>query len=425
MMSKPDLLYIAPVVPAPSGNGLAMRAAMVLDALARDFAVHLLVVSPFGRAEGVSRFVRERTAQAVIEPIGPDDDPLPAADVDAARTMAMLLALPQPLPCRFATARRRARLAERFAGLVFDVVHVMRLYMVPYAAPFLDPAYPPVAVLDLDDDEVRTHERIAALHAQSGDLGTARVEAREAERYADLERAWSGRFDRVLVCSEADRARLSERFDPERLALLPNAIALPRAPADRPAPAEPRRLLFVGTLGYFANQDAAQHLCRDVLPILRAQARVSVEIVGRNPGPVVLALSRLPGVTVRADVPEVGPYYRDAELVMMPLRAGGGTRIKLLEALAHAKPVVSTAIGAEGIAVENRRHLLIADGAEAFAAACLELLNDPAFARSLGRHGRARVRQRYTPEVAAAHLARAYQALYDHHATGRKRGAHP
>src|SRR4051794_30116952 len=274
---KPNLLFVAPVMPAPTGNGLAMRGAMMLEALAGSFAIHLLVIPVAGAADPaqVPAFVRERTAAVVIDSLDRAADPLARAlaSGEPARAAALLLAWPTPLLCRFATAERLARLTARFRRRRFALVHVMRLYMAPYAAQFLDGAgrRPPATALDLDDDEVRTRERIAALREQRGELVEARLEFREAQRFRDLEKAWLGRFDRILVCSEADRDQLAGRSDPSRLAVIPNTVPLPDLPGCAVTSDGERAwtIMFVGTLGYFPNADAAVHLCRDVLPLVR------------------------------------------------------------------------------------------------------------------------------------------------------------
>jgi len=171
--------------------------------------------------------------------------------------------------------------------------------------------------------------------------------------------------------------------------------------------------MFVGTLGYFPNADAAVHLCREVLPLVRNRAsrEVRVRIVGGGAGPEVLALVRLPGVSIEGPVTTLHAYYRSADLIAVPVRAGGGTRIKLLEALAHARPVVATPIGAEGIAADHGQHLLLADTPESFADACIRVLHDQALARSLGGSGRELVQRCYRTDVVGASLARLYSAV--------------
>jgi polysaccharide biosynthesis protein PslH len=166
----------------------------------------------------------------------------------------------------------------------------------------------------------------------------------------------------------------------------------------------------VGTLGYLPNEDAACWFCREVLPAIRARAdgEVRVQLVGANPGPRLQALRRLPGVELVGTVSDLEEHYRRSDLVVVPVRGGGGTRIKLLEALAHARPMVTTAVGAEGIAVEHGRHVLMADEPADFAAACLRVLHDPALARTLAEQGRNLVAARYAFAAVAPPLLDLY-----------------
>jgi glycosyltransferase involved in cell wall biosynthesis len=148
-------------------------------------------------------------------------------------------------------------------------------------------------------------------------------------------------------------------------------------------------LVFVGNLSYGPNADGARWLCREVLPRLD---RPTVALVGSRPGPEVLELEADPRVTVAADVPDVTPWYRASSVAVVPIRAGGGTRIKALEALAHRRPVVATNAGARGLALAGSDGPIVtADTAGAFAAACQRLLDEPALAERLAERGAAAV----------------------------------
>ena len=128
--------------------------------------------------------------------------------------------------------------------------------------------------------------------------------------------------------------------------LVPNAV---RRPTEVSSVGRARHeLVFVGNLSYGPNADGAEWLCREVLPRLH-EARVA--LVGSRPGPQVLELAADRRVTVAADVPDVTPWYRSSAVAVAPIRAGGGTRIKILEALAHRRPVVATTVGARGLAL--------------------------------------------------------------------------
>jgi glycosyltransferase involved in cell wall biosynthesis len=399
-----------------------MRAGITLEALASAYAVHLVVVPVAGSTDltYIPPFVRERTTSIFIDPLENEPDPVhdALASDDPARAAAFLLGWPEPLFCRFATARRLKRLSMLAAGVVPRIVHVMRLYMAPYAAPFLECRPRPAAVLDLDDDEVGTHADLSELHARNGRLAEARLAARESERFREAEWAWLGWFDRVLLASSADMRRVADRTALTRLELFPNAVRLPRIHASGAPMAS---LLFVGNLSYAPNQDAAIWLCRELLPRLRVRRRVRVRIVGGGAGPSVRALAPLPGVEIVGPVDDLAPEYKAAGVVVVPIRAGGGTRIKLIEALAYGKPVVSTSIGATGIAVDDGHHLVIADDAAEFAQACLGLLGDPAEARSLGARGRKLVRERYASDVVGARLVSLFRELYPSSPFGGRR----
>jgi glycosyltransferase involved in cell wall biosynthesis len=294
-----------------------------------------------------------------------------------------------------------------------DVVFVMRLYLAPFADSWLDvpERRRPRLVIDLDDDEVRTHRSLAALHEANGDAIGAGRETREAERYARFEREYLPRFDRVLVAAPADQAALEARLPLGTTAVVPNAVRVPAlVPGPRPAA---WRLLFVGSLGYPPNADAAKVLCRTILPRLRSGSgrHVEVEIVGTNPTPEVATLDELPGVTVGADVPSVSPYYARSRGAVAPIRAGGGTRIKLLEAFAHRCPVVATRVAAEGLDVQDGVHLLLADEPDHFARACLELLARDDLAERLTDAGRSLVESRYALPLVAHQIRELYRDL--------------
>jgi glycosyltransferase involved in cell wall biosynthesis len=160
--------------------------------------------------------------------------------------------------------------------------------------------------------------------------------------------------------------------------------------------------LFVGNLGYLPNAVGARWLCDEVVPKL---GPVRVVLAGSGPTPGTEALASRPGVTVVADPPTVTPYYRAATVAVVPVRAGGGTRIKVLEAFAHGCPVVSTAAGAEGLPVTDGEHLLLADSADDFAAACRRLLADPNLGAALAQRAKS-VADRFEWEPVAAGLSR-------------------
>jgi sugar transferase (PEP-CTERM/EpsH1 system associated) len=155
-------------------------------------------------------------------------------------------------------------------------------------------------------------------------------------------------------------------------------------------------LVYVGSMDYHANVDAVTQFAHTIWPAVHAAFPDLVfKIVGRNPGPQVTALTSLPQVVVTGSVEDVRPYYREALASVVPLRVGGGTRLKILEAMAAGTPVVSTALGAEGLAISPGRDILLAETAEEFLSAIRQLKTSKASWNDLVAGGRQLARSRY------------------------------
>jgi sugar transferase (PEP-CTERM/EpsH1 system associated) len=216
------------------------------------------------------------------------------------------------------------------------------------------------------------------------------------------------RFDRVLAVSDVDRETL-QRLYGERLtapvSVVPTGVDsgyFTPAPID---PAASKRLVFTGSMDWLPNADGVQFFCRDVLPIIRAaEPDVTFTIVGRSPTPAVRRLADDRAVDVTGRVEDVRPYFARSAIYVVPLRIGGGTRLKIFEAMSAGRPVVSTRIGAEGLPVEHGRHLLLADTPDEFAAAVLTLFRDTSRRDAIAREARALVTERFDWAAAALQL---------------------
>jgi polysaccharide biosynthesis protein PslH len=393
---RPTALLVSPILPAAGGNGLAMRAGTFLDALAADHDVTLLLVPVAGGGE-TSDFARRRIRHFGILPLGDGTlDPLyslSARLLDPAQHLAALRAYPRPAPCRWATSPALDAAVAAAGGARFDTVVVLRSYLAPYAAPFL--AGPARRLLDLDDDERLTLGRLSELHARRGQPDQALLAAAEAAKYAVHERVWLPHFDRLLAASEVHEAAVRERHPGLAVSVVPNTVEVPEQV--QRAPRSPTlRLLFVGNLGYEPNVDAALWIAGELVPRLRRDGSpVELRIAGSRPLARVLALAG-PGIDICADPVDLTPHYAWADLALAPIRAGGGTRIKILEAFAARVPVVATAIGAEGLAVQDGEHLLLAENGNDFATACRRIKDNSLVAARLAANALDRVRERYS-----------------------------
>ena len=201
------------------------------------------------------------------------------------------------------------------------------------------------------------------------------MEQREAAASAALETEALPRFARIYVCSALDREKLAQRVASE-ISILPNSVRPPAAGPSRP-PMGP--FLFVGTLGVYPNEDACRYLRTEIVPRL---PDFEFQIVGTGASDRLRRLVSHPAIRIIGEVPDVDPWYHNAAAVVVPIRAGGGTRIKILEAFSFRRPVITTTVGAEGIDARHNESILLADNPEQFAEACRRLRLEP----GLGEH---------------------------------------
>jgi glycosyltransferase involved in cell wall biosynthesis len=219
-----------------------------------------------------------------------------------------------------------------------------------------------------------------------------------------LEAESARRYRHHLLCSQDDADTLRARYGALDCAVVPSGFDPAVFRAEPDARRGMDRLLFLGSMDYGPNVEAVLHFARSILPRIRA-ARPGVElaIVGGDPVSEVRALAG-PGIVVTGRVANVTPHLAEASALVVPLRIGGGTRLKIVEALALATPVVSTTIGAQGLGLRHDEHLLLADDDDGFAAATVRLLADPSLGARLGRRGREHVHEHFRWEVLGREL---------------------
>lgn len=180
---------------------------------------------------------------------------------------------------------------------------------------------------------------------------------------------------RVIAVSHADEAIMRKQYGVERISTVPTGVDLDYFAPPRELPSN-GALAFVGAMDWLPNVDGALWFVHEVLPLIRRKKpECPLVLVGRNPAREIANLAKMdPRIRVTGTVPDVRPHLWGTSVSIVPLRIGSGTRLKIFESMAARVPVVSTTVGAEGLPVENRTHLHVGDSPEAFAAACLELL---------------------------------------------------
>jgi len=231
-------------------------------------------------------------------------------------------------------------------------------------------------------------------------LHAARIEASE--------RAYSGKVAVNVCVSELDRSRFAALCPAGRFEVLPNGVDTDYFVPERSA--DEQGLVFCGVLDWLPNEDAMRHFYSDVFPLLGSDRHVRMRWVGRYP-------KRLPGefaacgAHLTGFVPDVRPFLRDAACVVVPLRVGSGTRLKILDAWAMGKAVVSTSIGCAGLDARDGDNLLIADSPAEFAHGVRKVLRDGPLRQSLGRAGRLTVETQYSWKVIGEAAARLYREV--------------
>ena len=247
----------------------------------------------------------------------------------------------------------------------------------------------------------------------------------ESARMARYERRTLARFHHILAVSENDRQQMLEMNPNCEITVVPTGVDVAKFPVAPPSTIKPPRIVFTGSMDWEPNIDAMEYFCAQIWPRILAEYPDAIfQIVGRNPYSRVQRLAS-PSVQVTGTVPSVSDYLRDASVVIVPLRIGGGTRLKIYEAMAMGKALVSTSIGAEGLSFQNGRDLLLADDAASFADAILLLLRDDQVRRRFEQAAVALAAQ-YDWSVIASQLGEVLEKIAGVASGGKKAAAvHP
>lgn len=380
------VLYFAPKECWPPSTGAQLRNFYLARELSRS--AHLTYL---GFADGKKELsdttqvygpeLNER-GRIITVPLGRGYTPLKVMRGAVGRT---------PLPVLNYTTPQMTQLLEQLLREQdFAVIQVEGLHLAAYLPIIRAARNRPLVVCDWHNVESELMLRYSE-HAPA----TRRVYARAtAKRMESMEMRIAREFDAHLVCTERDRQYLLQLNAKARVYVIENGVnveyfshkrpfqsgaATGRAPAGEATatvvePTPPKRLVFSGSMDYHANIDAVTYFAREVWPgVWRKRPDLVFTIVGRKPAPEVQALAAVPGIEVTGGVQDVRPFYREGLVAVVPLRIGGGSRLKILEAMAAGLPVVSTRLGAEGLEVTDGENIILADAPEAFGQAILDI----------------------------------------------------
>lgn len=407
------LLVLTPQLPYPPHQGATLRNYNLLKRLAREHTLDLFSL------------------------LTPDDDPDAASLTEI---VAHLITAPQPqrtmrdrlhdlvlsplpdMALRLWSSPAWARLRQHVQAHPPDLIQVEGIEMAPYWLNLagVGEKLPPV-VYDAHNAEALLQRR-----AFQADLRRPRrwpaaaysaLQTLKLQRY---EQRLLQRADGIATVSEAD-ARVLQRLAPDsKIAVVTNGVDIslynPNASYPNPYQHSGPNLVFTGKMDFRPNVDGVLWFAQQVLPRLHAaNLNFHFWIVGKNPHPRLDSLRSRPDITITGAVPDILPYIAHADLYVVPLLAGGGTRLKILEAMAMAKPIVSTRLGADGFPVTDGEQLRLADHPSDFATRCEELLHNKEKAAALGWRGRSFVEMRYNWDAIVPRLEQLYAQLPHSH----------
>ena len=367
----------------PPDMGGKIRSYQILKQLARRHEVTLFTFYPAHPGD------RHLSGPDIFSKIVPVPLPLRRRSIGEYVRAARLMAAGRPVTVdKFLYRLVRRRFAGLLDSATFDVI--VCDFIVP--APLMRWKTPPPTILFTHNVEARIWERHYEF-ATNPFIKTAcwlesRALARTERRYVEL-------ADHVLTVSENDRAFFLNYVAPERISVIPTGVDTEYF-APSPDPEQPGAIVFTGSMDWMPNEDAVAYFVDKIFPLVRQELpSASFWAVGRRPTRRTQALAS-GSVVVTGAVDDIRPYLGKAAVCVVPLRSGSGTRIKIFEAMAMGKAVVSTTMGAEGLPVRHGENIIIADDPADFASQVVRLLRDPERRAKLGHAARQLVEQNYS-----------------------------
>ena len=409
-------LFICPTQPIANGIGTQKRAWSHLEALARMGTVDLVLPLNPGQIDRLESLDPIRSICRHVHVVALEQtERARRSGIPGLSLARRWLTFGKPM-LSLPTTEGLENLREEISRERYALVFCFRLRSFSYLSMLLasNLATRPKIFVDFDDVESVALQR--ELTASKRSIGFEQAQIMKLEVIETMRRETSalGQSDGVSVCSDIDAQRLISKKPEARIYVVPNSLPRQRLLALQEQ-GELTHLLFLGTMNYHPNEDGAIYFCRDIMPAIqsRTHREFVLDIVGRRPSAMVRALATSTCIRVVGGVESVEPYYAQSDIVIAPIRFGGGTRIKILEALSFGRPVVSTTIGAEGLDLVSGRDILIADTPEEFAAACVRLAESKAFRTELAQAGRARFEELYESRSVQDRLIRDLRSLIE------------
>lgn len=391
-VNRPHLLFLSHVTPFPPDSGCTNRTLNLLRQLQLDYDITLLSFSRRNHQRDAAARAAARHALLALGFRAGEPVVVQGERSLVRRALDHLRAAITERPYttyQYRSAAYGAQLRDALATRPPDLVHLDAIDLHSWL-PHL-PAVPVTCMHhDIESDHLR--QRAATIRVNA----LARHVRRQADIVERMERELCPRMALNLVCSDEDARRLGQIAPKSPILVVPNGVDTEYL-APLPGVAVPERVIFVGPTYTYPNRDAVEYLLEQIWPrVRRRHPRATLHLIGGGPAEASARFAAVDGVTVLGKVPDIRPHLATASCVVVPIRYGGGTRIKILDAWAMGMPVVSTVRGAAGLSAGDGDNLLLRDEPAAFAAAVCEVLENQALAARLGENGRATVASSYS-----------------------------
>jgi sugar transferase (PEP-CTERM/EpsH1 system associated) len=407
---SPRILYFAPKECWPPSTGAQLRNFYLARELARggEHLTYLGFSDASARAADHSdtyQFANRTPADEWCEEL--ITVPLDSSYSPSKLARGLLGKTPLPV-LNYTTPAMQQALTEVLARKDFDIVQIESVHLSEYLPIIRAAKSKPKIICDWHNVESELMQRYSEQASSVPRRFYAQI---TAKRMADLEKRIMRDFDAHVTVSDRDRDQLKAWAPDVPIYVIENGVNVEYySPKEGQDEMRRFRVVFIGSMDYHANTEAVKRFAESIWPrIYEKHPELVFTVVGRNPTPEVSALNERPGIEITGRVRDVRPYCREALTSVVPLRIGGGSRLKILEAMAADLPIVSTQLGAEGIEARHGENILLADSDDDFTKALLLLCENESERARLALAGRALVESQYDWSVLAARLRQAHE----------------